>query len=411
MKIKTVALGPLRNLALALAAAVALLFATPAASAADEAAHLVGTARAADLFDSFGGALEKRLPSLPVPRGTAVAPLVAGEPLADDFRYAHDGARLGIDDYLARRPITGLLVLKDDKLVLERYAHGGTPATRFLSASMAKSVVGLLVGIALDEGKIRSIDDMARTYVPALAGSAYGDTSIRDLLRMSSGVDFAERYDDRDDLRALINDTIGQASAGGAAVLTRYTARRARPGAMFYYSSADTQALALVLRGATGASVADYFSARIWSPMGAQDTASFLVDASGQEAAFAFMHARLRDYGRLGRLLANQGRAGDRQVVPSSWLASATTVAAPHTQPFVASAYFGYGHHFWVFPGERRQFALIGVRGQVIFVDPALKLVLVQTAVWPTPGDRAARAELLALWEALVVHHAAGGAR
>jgi CubicO group peptidase (beta-lactamase class C family) len=372
-----------------------------AAGASPLAAHLVAGERLEDLVDSFGGGLEKRVPHRIVRKGERPAPLRRdeGEPA---LTYLHEGRHHTVDEYLARQPVAGLLVLKDDVVVLERYQFGHGPATRFLSASMAKSIVGLLIGVALEEGRIRSIDDLAQTYAPALAGTPYGQTAIRDLLQMSSGIRFSEQYDGRDDLSVLIEDTIGHDSPGGAAPLLRYRERRVEPGRMFYYSSADTQALGLVLRGATGMPVSDYLSARIWQPMGAQDDASFLVDAAGQEATFAFLHATLRDFGRLGMLLANEGRADGKQLVPAAWLRESTTASAPHVQAHVASSYFGYGYQFWTFPGPRRRFALIGVRGQVIFVDPELRLVLVQTAVWKTAGDRGARADLLALWRAVV---------
>lgn len=376
----------------------------PAGTAAGLAAHLVAGDRPQNLVASFGGALEQLLPSRRVARGGAVLPLPsAATPVP--YRYHHEGQLLGVDDYLARRRVTGLLILKDGMVTQERYQYGRTPETRFLSASMAKSVTGILVGIALGEGKIASLDDPAQRYAPALAGSPYGECSIRDLLAMSSGVRFAEQYDGRDDLSDLIERTVGQRPPGGHGVLRPHQDRRAAPGKLFYYSSADTQALGLVLRGATGMPVADYMSSRLWQPLGTEDDASWVVDAAGQEATFAFLHARLRDFGRLGLLLSNGGRVGDRQLIPGDWLRSATRVAGPHTQPFVASSYFGYGWQFWIFPGDKRRFALVGVRGQVIFVDPQLKLVLVQTAVWPTAGDRASRAELLALWEAVVAHH------
>ncbi|HSV52294.1 MAG TPA: serine hydrolase, partial [Burkholderiaceae bacterium] len=282
-----------------------------------------------------------------------------------------------------------------------------TETTRFLSASMAKSIVGLLVGVALEEGRIGSIDDLARQYVPALDGNPYGETSIKNLLQMSSGARFAEQYDGRDDLAALIRDTIEQQSTGAATVLLPYRERRVQAGSMFYYSSAETQALGLVLSAATGMSVAEYLSTRIWQPMGAEDNASYLVDAAGQEATFAFLHARLRDFGRLGMLVANQGRANGKQLVPAAWVRRATEAADPHVQPFIASSYFGYGYQFWTFPGNKRRFAFIGVRGQVIFVDSALGLVMVQTAVWKSAGDRSARAELLALWRGVVEHYGA----
>lgn len=377
----------------------------PPAGPAALAPHLVADELPQHLLDSFTGALEQRLPHRLVRKGAPSTPL-ARAPEDTAFSYEHDGRRLGVDDYLNRQRVTGLMVIQDGTVVLERYQYGRGPATRFLSASMLKSVVGLLIGIALEEGRIRSLDDLAQAYVPALAGSPYGETPLRDLLQMSSGVRFSERYDGRDDLGSLIADTIGRRSPGGAAVLLPY-ARRIAPGKVFYYSSADTQALGLVLSGATGLPMADYLSERIWRPMGAQDDASLLVDAAGQEAAFAFMHATLRDYGRLGMLLANGGKVGDRQLIPAAWLRQSTTATSAHTQAHVASAYFGYGNHFWVFPGPRPRFALMGVRGQVIFVDPALRLVLVQTAVWTTAGDRAARAELLALWRGVVERYGA----
>lgn len=396
-------------LALAIACAAhaapdeALLNGGPGYPPAALAPHLVADEQPQHLLDSFTGALEQRLPHRVVKKAAHPEPL-AHAPTETAFTYEQDGRRLDANDYLNRQRVTGLLVIKDGTVALERYQYGRGPATRFLSASMAKSIVGLLIGIALEEGHIRSLDEPAQVYAPALAGTAYGETPIRDLLQMSSGIRFAERYDGRDDLGSLIEGTIGRRSPGGAAVLRPYE-RRIAPGKVFYYSSADTQALGLVLRGATGVPVADYLSERIWQPMGAQDDASLLVDASGQEAVFAFLHATLRDYGRLGVLLANEGQRGDRSIIPAAWVRQSTRATQAHTQPFVASAYFGYGNHFWVFPGPRPRFALIGVRGQVIFVDPALRLVLVQTAVWKTAGDRVARAELLALWRGVVEHY------
>lgn len=376
----------------------------PRGSSGPQAQHLVGAERPENLVDSFSGGLEKLLPHRTVPKGATAVVLPRAEK-PEVFFYQHEGQRRSSDDYLARQRVTGLLVIKDGTAVLERYQYGRTQATRFLSASMAKSIVGLLVGIAVEEGRIASIDDLAKRYVPALAGNPYGETSIKNLLQMASGADFAEQYDGRDDLAALIRDTIEQQSPGAAAALLPYRGRRAPAGSMFYYSSAETQVLGLVLRGATGMPVADYLGTRIWQPMGAEDDASYLIDAAGQEATFAFLHARLRDFGRLGLLMANGGRANGRQLVPAAWVRRATEAAEPHVQPFIASSYFGYGYHFWVFPGEQRRFAFIGVRGQVIFVDPALGLVLVQTAVWKTAGDRAARAELLALWRGVVEHY------
>lgn len=376
--------------------------ASAAAADGDLARRLVVPAPAADVAPLFTGELEGTLPHRVVSAGPLASPLPEGESLPPGWRYSHAGVELAVGDYLLRQPVTGLLVAKDARIVFEAYAKPYSRDTRFLSASMAKSLVGLLVGLALEDGSIASLDDEAARYVPALRASAYGETPIRHLLAMSSGVRFAERYDDADDLRRLLLDTIERKSPGGADVLLPYRERRARPGAMFAYSSADTQALALVVRAAVGAPLADYLAARVWQPMGAEAHGSFLVDAAGVEAAYAFFHARLRDFARLGVALADAGGIGQRQVIPAPWLERAGAVAGPHTQPYVASAFFGYGYHFWTFPGARRQFAMRGVRGQVVFVDPAARLVLAQTALWPSAGDRAAQAELVSVWQGLV---------
>jgi CubicO group peptidase (beta-lactamase class C family) len=378
--------------------------ASPAAGQAPTAQALSSRLVAGDapgLVEDFGGRLEKHWPHRLVPRGAQVSALEAAS-ASPPLAYQHAGQARSLDEYLRDRRVTGLMAIHGEQVLFERYAQGHGPQSRFLSASMAKSVVGLLVGLAHEDGHLRSLDDPAEAHVAELRGHVYGSTPLRDLLQMSSGVRFRETYDGQDDLSTLIADTVGQRSPGGAAAVLPYRHRRADPGRLFHYASADTQVLGLVLRAAVGMPVAEYLSTRLWQPMGAEAPASFLVDAAGQEATFAFMHATLRDFGRLGQLLANGGVQAGRAIVPGRWLAQATDGSAPHRQAHVASAYFGYGYHFWTFPGPSRQFALLGVRGQAIFVDPGLRLALVQTAVWASAGDRQARAEQLALWQALV---------
>jgi CubicO group peptidase (beta-lactamase class C family) len=177
-----------------------------------------------------------------------------------------------------------------------------------------------------------------------------------------------------------------------------------QPGKKFYYASAETQVVGLVLRRATGKPLADYLSEKIWQPMGAESDASWIVDQSGQEAAYCCFGATLRDYARVGMLLANDGVANGRQIIPKDWVREATqpTPGYPHLKPGVATPYSGYGYQFWVFPGGHRRFACLGVRGQGIFVDPELKLVMVQTAVWKGYRDPSAGRERDALWRGIV---------
>jgi CubicO group peptidase (beta-lactamase class C family) len=184
--------------------------------------------------------------------------------------------------------------------------------------------------------------------------------------------------------------------------VTGFNDRVAPPGTRFSYASSETQVLGLVLRAATGRPVADYLSEKIWQPMGAEADATWIIDAAGQEATFCCVNAVLRDYARLGLLLAHDGRAGDRQIIPRAWVLAATTVPADaqYRAPRTATPFFGYGYQTWIAPGDARVFALLGVRGQAIYVDPATKTVLVHTAVRKMAVDPAV-VELGALWGAV----------
>jgi CubicO group peptidase (beta-lactamase class C family) len=263
---------------------------------------------------------------------------------------------------------------------------------------MAKTVVAMLVGIALHEGAIASIDDAAQRYAPDLAGTAYGATSLRDLLAMSSGVRFSELYNGADDVARLARLSLLGESEGGAATVRPFDQRLRAPGERFQYASAETQVLGLVVRGAAGMPLAQYLSARIWQPMGAEADASWLVDRGGYEAAFTGLNATLRDYGRFGLLLANDGMVEGREVVPAAWVRTATTAAHEQLAAGRMPGLFGYGYQTWILPGARRQFALRGVRGQFVFVDATARVVLVHTAAGEigTPAG-----ELLALWGAI----------
>jgi CubicO group peptidase (beta-lactamase class C family) len=300
-----------------------------------------------------------------------------------------------VDSYLEANRTTGLLVLKDDTIVVERYQYDRTPGQRLNSYSMSKTVVAMLVGIAVDEGRIKSLDDRAQDYVPALKGSPYGETPLRNLLTMTSGIRFSTDYGGHDDLALLTKRSLLGGSDGGPATVEPFRYREFAPGERYFYSSADNQVLGLVLRGATGATLSEYLSQKIWKPMGAEADASWLIDKGGYETAFAFLNATLRDWGRLGMVLAHDGRLGERQIIPAAWVIQATTAQAPST-----GEYYAYGYQVRVLPGPRRQFALIGQRGQGLFVDPASKLVMVHTAARDVQDADGAQA-MWGLWAEL----------
>lgn len=306
------------------------------------------------------------------------------------LKRADQAAGLGADAYMAANRNTGLLVLKGDTILAERYNYDRKPADRFQSYSMAKTVVAMLVGIAMDEGKISSIDDLAEKYVTELKGQPYGQTSLRHLLTMSSGVAFSEAYDGNDDVSVLARKTLFQQGPGGPQSVSSFTRRERAPGTRFAYASAETQVLSLVLRAAVGRNLSEYLSEKIWIPMGAEADALWLVDAGGHELGYMGLNATLRDWGRLGMLLAYDGALDGRQIIPADWVRAATRADAHHLQPGVATAGAGYGYQTWLIDRSGR-FALLGVRGQAIMIDPASKFVVVHTAVHAKPRDPAAR--------------------
>jgi len=318
--------------------------------------------------------------------------------------YELEGVSLTLDDYVARTPTTGLLVAREHTILVERYQYDRTDRHRFASASMAKTVTGMLIGIALAEGRIHSIDDLAATYVGDLAGTEYGRTSLRHLLQMSSGVRYREEYSGADDHARFTADTYLGRGPGGAGAVKAFNDRVAPAGKRFCYASTEAQVLGLVLRAATEQPVAQYLESKLWQELGTEADATWLIDNAGQESTYTGLNAVLRDYARLGLLLAHDGSWQGRQLIPASWVVDATTVRAdqPHLRPGTADPIFGYGYQTWILPGDRRMFMLWGARGQRIFIDPQSKLVMVNTAVHTLAFDPGPLEEGRALWSAII---------
>lgn len=392
--------------------AALIALASPVFAAPDEdllgkaAGYPVGT-RGSWFFDegvrvgSFSH-LDRLLPHYTLKKAASPLPLrTAASELKIEYWFKDQTYTL--DDFLEHQRITGLLVIRGGEVLLERYQYDRKPTDRFVSHSMAKSIVSIAVGMALAEGKIASLDDLVSKYEPKLSGSPYGDTSIRNVLRMSSGVPFNEVYDGKDDLTRF---GIIRGSQGSIEALRAFGTREVEQGTRFHYASSETVILAVLLRAVTGTTLSEYLTERLWQPMGAEADATWIRSHDGLEIASGSFNAILRDYGRLGVLLANDGAVGIKQIVPKDYLLEATDW---HRQsdafaPRRATPYFGYGYQFWLFPGEKRRFALLGVYGQSIFIDPELKLVMVITAAArnASVGKEPLAAERDAVWRGLV---------
>ncbi len=323
-----------------------------------------------------------------------------------NYQYRFENQARTLSDFLARQRVTGLLVIKDGEIQFEHYQYDRTDKSCFVSHSMAKSIVSLAVGMALAEGKIASLDDMASKYVPKLAGSPYGETTIRNVLRMSSGVAFNETYDGNDDMHRF---EVLRFQKGSIEALRVFDNREAPQGTRFHYASSETVILALVVRAVTGQTLSQYVTRRLWQPMGAEDDATWLKGPDGVEAASGAFNAVLRDYGRLGILLANDGAVGASRFCRKNicWRrpigAGSLMRSSPGRRLHISDMATSSG----LFPGQKRRFALLGVYGQSIFVDPELKLVMVLTGVAKTAsvGPETYGAERDAVWRGLVSHY------
>jgi CubicO group peptidase (beta-lactamase class C family) len=314
-----------------------------------------------------------------------------------DIAYRWNFSSKSVDDYLAETKATGLIILKDGQIVLERYQYDRKPEMPLRSFSMAKTVISMLIGIANQKGLVSSLDDHASKYWPEISQSAYGQTSIRNLLRMASGVSFKELYtwapgDDNWEWGRVLYASKNISKPGEVLTyLNSKTARDYEQGSKFNYASIDTEILGRVLIRATGKSIAQLTQEWLWQPMGSEFKAYWLLSSTDSvEAGAGGFNAALRDYARLGNLLANDGRRGEQEIIPLHYLKEATDISLQPKafKPRVATNYYGYGYQTWLFPMKKRTFAFQGIHGQFIFVQPESKIVMVQTSVFDNPSGR-----------------------
>lgn len=301
------------------------------------------------------------------------------------FRYRFAGKAFTLDDYMQRQRVTGVLVVKDGEIVAERHNYQRTADMRMVSHSMAKTITALGIVKALEDGLIHSLDDRAEAYAPELKGTLYGETRLVNLMRMASGARYVEDYSEHDD-RARFNEAARR--VGIAAAVRLITERSDPEGERFNYAGAQTEVLGMVLRGATGRTMCDYIDEKIWKPVGAEAQATWLLNPVDKvEKAQGGFNATLRDYARLGMMMANDGLVRGDAVVSREHLLEMTDAGKqpaafrPGQMNYHGGTYFGYGLQTWLLPGSHRRFMLQGIHGQAIFVDPQLHLVVVHTAV------------------------------
>lgn len=344
------------------------------------------------------------IPNTRVEKSTSPVP-IAKAPAPSDVMYTHNLRDYTLEQYFERQKVTSLLILKDGKLLIEKYQYGRGPESRFLSYSMAKSITGLLVGVALQKGLIKSLDDAAEVYSATLRGTSYGSTSIKDLLRMASGIEFVENYTGNDDVAKLSRSVL--AGTPPTTELFKSYSKKFQPGQKFNYSSLETMAIGYLLRDVSGKTISQLTKEWLWDPLGAEDEAYWLLSKDGMEGVYCCFAASPRDWAKIGLLFASAGATNGQALVSSEFLNEATSAETlpSNLKTGLNSSHGGYGYQLWLLPGKGRQFSLRGVHGQSIYVQAQSGLVMVHTAAFSQPSARMESApydEMLSLWRGVV---------
>ena len=326
--------------------------------------------RALDRLPFLAKAREFNPPATPTP-------LPAGKPLTIP----------GLDDYMKSQNAAALIIVQDGKVRLERYALDFDAQGRWTSFSVAKSFTSTLVGAALQDGHIKSLEDKVSQYVKGLQGSAYDDVTVRQLLTMSSGVKWNEDYEDPNSDVSQFNKAKPEPGLDAIVSYMRKLPRAHKPGEKWNYNTGETNLVGLLVSSATGRTLSDYLDEKIWKPAGMEAKGTWLLGKTGQEIAGCCIQAATRDYARMGLFVLANGNAGGKQIVPKDWFAQAIVKQMPI--PFAGR---GYGFQWWTY--DDGSVAARGIFGQGIFIDPKRRLVIASNANWtraslgPEPAAR-----------------------
>ena len=324
-----------------------------------------------------------------VKHGTKVYPLPAADKPLGNFKFTSNGKDYDLYDYVSLNRVSGLLVIKNGKVAFENYQLGNSDKTRWMSMSVVKSITATLVGAAIKDGYIKSIDDPVTRYLPQLAGSAYDGVTVRNLLQMASGVKWNETYTDPNSDRRHMLEVQNSQKPGGVLELMAKLPRAAEPGTRWNYSTGETHVAGALVRAAVGKPVAQYLSEKIWSKFGMESDATWWLESpDGLEVGGSGLSATLRDYGRFGLFLMGGGKAGGEQVLPDGWVQEAGS------PKMVDGKQVNYGYMLWPIPNaagtiNEGAFEARGIFGQHIYMNPKENVVVVVWSALPKPTGKA----------------------
>jgi CubicO group peptidase (beta-lactamase class C family) len=301
-----------------------------------------------------------------------------------DFSYQFEGNTYTPEEFLDRTYTNAMLVMKGGKVVYENYLNHSNPQTHFMGWSMTKSITAILVGVAYEEGLIKSLDEDITDYLPELKKGAYKGVSIRQVLQMRSGVDYVESYEFAKPGIAASNHITSLVKNVTRFVDAAKTIKRShKPGEFFAYKTIDTAVLGLLIERVADMSLAAYTAAKLWEPLGAEADGFYIMDGQpgiGREFSGAGFNAVLRDYARIGAMMLNEGRSNGKQIVSADWIKAASKPAGDEKAPM------DYGYQWWTL-SNTPAYSAIGLQGQFIFVDPSTETVIVKLSYFP-PQDK-----------------------
>lgn len=308
-----------------------------------------------------------------VKRGEKVKALPTAPGQALDIHFEHEGVSFTTDSYMEKNRVSGVIVVKDGQVLLERYGLGRKPEDRWISFSVTKSLTSTLIGAAIKDGLIRDIDDTVDEYISEMKGSVYAGVTIRQLLTMSSGVKWNEDYTDPESDVARLGRVMFDGEPSPVLGYMRRLARAQPAGEAFKYSTGETDLAGYVLSRAVGMSMSDYLSKKIWAGYGMEQDAIWLTDSSGHERGGCCLNMTLRDYARIGQFMLEDG-AG---VTPTGWVREASR---KHLAVNPDDPDRGYGYFWWT---SGNTYAAIGIFGQMIHIEPEHGVVIAINSAWP----------------------------
>lgn len=355
--------------------------------------------------DYFFQNVTELFPTRTVASSGASQPLPSAEGMMEGFSYTYEDAEKTLSDLYTDMETSGLIIIHDGQVVHESYGRGADAATRFTTWSLVKSFTSTLVGVAVAEGKIDSVDDQLTNYIPEIAGTAYDGVTIKQALQMSSGI----RYDpdlwegDMKDTVAFMTKSAvtGQEPAFDLAIKFK---RENEPGTTFNYNTAESQVLLELVRRVTDMDAADYLQKSLWEPLGMEFDGAWVTDSAGVDGAEiggAFFNSALRDWARFGVFIEQGGAWNGSQILPADWVDRATVSDEAHLKPGIVhpNPNRGYAWHWWTYADGT--FTASGANGQTLYIDRENDIVVARSSAWPEGYVRAYDDQSFAMYKAL----------